>query len=358
MGDIPAVMTAAYITEHGPADDIMVGELPVPALGPTDVLVRAQALAVNHVDTFVRSGAYPTHTPFPFVIGRDLAGTVVAQGPGVSEFHPGDRVWCNSLGHHGRQGSFADYASVPVERLYRLPDSVSAADAVSVVHPAATAHLGLFRAGRLRAGDTLIVTGAAGAVGSAVVQIAAAAGARVIATASNRDADWCQSLGAHTVIDYNRPDLADAIADAAADGVDLFWDNTGVNDIESMLPVLADGARIIVMAGLNSRPQVALGKLYTRDISIHGFVISNASVSDLADAATLINRLLTDGRLRSRIAATLPLADAAHAHRLQESRDIDRPRGRIVVLPEGDIGQPLHDRQSDTAEQPALPDRR
>ena len=119
---------------------------------------------------------------------------------------------------------------------------------------------------------------------------------------------------------------------------------------------LADGARIIVMAGLNSRPQVALGKLYTRDISIHGFVISNASVSDLADAATLINRLLSDGRLRSRIATTLPLADAAHAHRLQESRGIDRPRGRIVVLPEGESSQPLDSRQPNTVEQPELPE--
>lgn len=104
MGDVPTVTTAAYITGHGSPDAIRVGELPVPEPGPTDVIVRTEALAVNHVDTFVRSGSYRTHTPFPFVIGRDLVGTVAARGAGVAEFRAGDRVWCNSLGHDGSTG--------------------------------------------------------------------------------------------------------------------------------------------------------------------------------------------------------------------------------------------------------------
>lgn len=114
-------MRAAYVTELGAADVIRVGELPVPAGGPTDVLVRVEVVAVNPVDTMVRSGAYPTPTPFPFVIGRDLVGTVAEASPGAAGFAPGDRVWCNSLGHGGRQGSFAEYAVVPAERLYPLP---------------------------------------------------------------------------------------------------------------------------------------------------------------------------------------------------------------------------------------------
>ncbi len=117
-------MRAAYITELGPADAIRVGELPVPAIGPTDVLVRVEVVAVDPVDTMVRSGAYPTPTPFPFVVGRDLVGTVAVAPPGAAGFAPGDRVWCNSLGHGGRQGSFAGYAPVPAERLYHLPAAV------------------------------------------------------------------------------------------------------------------------------------------------------------------------------------------------------------------------------------------
>lgn len=137
--------------------------MPVP--GPADVLVRVDALAVNHVDTFVRSGAYRTETPFPFIIGRDLAGTVTATGPDVSGFRPGDRVWSNSLGHDGRQGSFAQWASVPVERLYRLPDDGFAISNASVrdLDEAAALINRLLAAGQLRSriGATLSLDEAA-----------------------------------------------------------------------------------------------------------------------------------------------------------------------------------------------------
>ncbi|MEV0161773.1 NADPH:quinone reductase [Nonomuraea fuscirosea] len=333
MENVPAVMTAAYITGLGPADRITIGELPVPAPGPTDVLVRTEALAVNQVDTFVRSGAYRTHTPFPFVIGRDLVGTVAAHGAGVAGFRAGERVWCNSLGHDGRQGSFAQYAVVPADRLYRLPPDVPPDLAVSTLHTAATACVGLFREGGLRAGRTVLVNGAAGGVGSAVVQVAVAAGAKVVATASARDAEWCLALGASAVVDYRDPHLAERVRDAAPDGVDLVWDNSGVNDLESTLPLLVQGGRVLVMAGLRSRPVLPAGDLYPRDLSIRGFAISNASIADLRSAATTINALLAEGRLQVRIGARLPLSDAAEAHRLLEDHGPDRVRGRVVVLP-------------------------
>src|SRR5690606_23447447 len=114
---VPESMPAAYITAYGGPEVIQVGRLPVPVPGPTDVLVHTELSAVNHVDTFVRSGSCATLTPFPFVIGRDLVGTVAATGPGVDGFTVGDRVWCNSLGHGGRQGSFAEYAVVAADRL-------------------------------------------------------------------------------------------------------------------------------------------------------------------------------------------------------------------------------------------------
>src|SRR5512146_952654 len=112
-----ATTRAAYVTELGPPESIRVGELPAPQLSTSEVLVRTQALAVNHVDALVRSGRYPTRTPFPFIIGRDLVGVVAAVGEAVDGFREGEAVWCNSLGHHGRQGSFAEYAVVPQERL-------------------------------------------------------------------------------------------------------------------------------------------------------------------------------------------------------------------------------------------------
>lgn len=222
---IPETMRAAFIRETGGIDAIEVGKLPVPQLGPTDILVRTEASGVNHVDLFVRSCAFPTHTPFPFVIGRDLVGTVVATGSGVAAFSTGDRVWCNSLGHAGRQGSFAEYAVVPVERLYPVPDQADPAEAVAVLHTAATAHIGLVREAGLKAGETVFVEGAGGGVGSAVVQMASAMGASVIATASPQDTDWCHACGADTILDYHRADLYDQVHRAAPQGVDVWWDN-------------------------------------------------------------------------------------------------------------------------------------
>lgn len=323
-------MTAAYITRPGPADEIRIGRLPVPEPGPSEVLVKVRALAVNHVDTFVRSGAYRTCLPYPFVIGRDLVGTVTTAAPG---FAPGDPVWCDSLGFDGRQGSFSEYAAVPADRLYHLPRGIDPENAVASLHTAATAYLGLFREAALRIGETVVVTGAGGGVGSATVQLAAAYGARVIATARPDDFDWCRRCGADEVVDYHDPDVYPEIAELAPDGVNVFWDNAGRYHLEQTVPLLALGGRMIIMAGLGATPALPVGELYTRDASLRGFAISNATVAELTAAATAINPLLARGALVSRIGARLPLTEAARAHRLQEGAEPHRPRGRIVVLP-------------------------
>ncbi|MFD1931134.1 NADPH:quinone reductase [Nonomuraea mangrovi] len=323
-------MTAAYITRPGPADEIRVGRLPVPEPGSSEVLVKVLALAVNHVDTFVRSGAYRTRLPYPFVIGRDLVGSVVTEAPG---FAPGDLVWSNSLGLDGRQGSFSEYAAVPADRLYHLPGGVNPENAVASLHTAATAHLGLFKQAGLQVGETVVVTGAGGGVGTATVQLAAAAGARVIATAREDDVDWCRRCGADEVVDYSDPDMYAEIAKLAPDGVNVFWDNSGRHHLEQTVPLLALGGRMIIMAGLATAPVLPVGQLYTRDASLRGFVISNATVPELAAAATAINHLLARGTLVSRIGTRLPLTEAARSHRLQEGTDPHLPRGRIVVLP-------------------------
>ncbi|GAB3272675.1 hypothetical protein GCM10027449_09430 [Sinomonas notoginsengisoli] len=188
------MMQAAFVRELGGTEKIEVGQLPIPEAGPTDVLVRMEASAVNHVDLFVRSGSYKTGTPFPFVIGRDLVGTVERVGPGVVAFVPGDRVWTNSLGHAGRQGAFSEYAVVAEDRLYPLPDGVDPCAAAPVLHAAATAYLGLVREAHLQPGETVFVAGGGGAVGGAVIQLAKSMGARILTSASADDAEWCRSL--------------------------------------------------------------------------------------------------------------------------------------------------------------------
>ncbi|MEV7009173.1 zinc-binding dehydrogenase [Streptosporangium sp. NPDC051022] len=327
---LPAHMHAAYVTGPGPAEAIRYGRIPVPVIGPTDVLVRVLAVAVDPVDVFVRSGAYPTPMPSPFVIGRDLAGEVAAAGPGAVGFTPGQQVWCNSLGHAGRQGSFAEYAAVAADRLYPIPPEADPVDMVAAAHPAATAWLALFRHGRLRAGESVYVGGGAGNVGSAAVALAAAAGARVVATARPDDFAAVRALGAAEVLDYNDPDLADGLRAAAPGGYHVHVDTSGHGDLATGVDLLAHGGRLVAMAGLHATPVLPLGRLYTRDAAIVGFAISNASTADLAAAADGVAHLLRTTRWRPRVADRLPLSHAVQAHRRVEEGRVD---GRLVLHP-------------------------
>ncbi len=304
------------------------GELPEPVPGPTDVLVDVDVSTVNQVDTFVRSGAWHTPTPFPFVIGRDLVGTVVAAGPGAPGFAAGDRVWCNSLGHAGRQGAAAERAVVPADRLYPLPPGVDPAAAVAVVHPAATAYLALFTHGRLRAGETVLVLGGAGNIGRAAVVLAAGAGARVLATASADDLDRMRELGAAEAFDYRAPDLAERIRRVAPDGVDLHVDTPGRNDLADTLPLLAQRGRAVLLAGMRTRPELPAADLYLGTRSLLGFVISGATGAELAEAAGAVNRLLAADALWPGALVPMPLSAAGEAHRRLETGGV---RGRIIL---------------------------
>ncbi|MBD0422206.1 NADPH:quinone reductase [Streptomyces sp. TRM S81-3] len=328
---VPGTMRAAYIDSVGPADAIRWGELPVPSAGPTDVLVRVEAVAVDPVDTFVRSGAYATPLPLPFVVGRDLVGEVVMAGPGAVGFAAGQRVWCNSLGHAGRQGACAQYAAVAAERLYPAPSDITGEDLVAAAHPAASAWLALLRHGRLRAGETVYVGGGAGNVGGAAVALAASAGARVVATARAEDATAVRDLGAAEVLDYRAPDLGERMRRAAPDGYDVHLDTSGHGVLADSVELLARGGRLVAMVGLGGgTSELPLGRLYTRDASIVGFAISNATTADLAEAAQGVVRLLRGTPWRPRIAGRLPLSMTAQAHRRLEAGEV---RGRLILVP-------------------------
>ncbi|GHD90879.1 NADPH:quinone reductase [Streptomyces naganishii] len=320
-------MRAAYIEELGPPDLVRFGELPPPEPGPGEVLVDVLATTVNPVDAFVRSGLFRTPLPpFPLVLGRDLVGTVAAAGSG---FSAGETVWCNSLGHDGRQGAAAERAAVPADRLYRLPPGVRPEEAVAVFHPAATAHLALFTHGGLGTGGTVLVGGAGGNVGSALVEFAARAGARVLATAAPRDHAHVRSLGAAEVVDYHAPDLAARLAALAPEGVDVHVDTSGHNDLRTAVALLAHRGRIVLMSGARDEPTLPVGPLYMKDGSVRGFAISHATVAELADAAAAVNELLAAGGLRPRAVEYHPLSALARQHRRVEAGEL---HGTRVVL--------------------------
>jgi NADPH2:quinone reductase len=328
-------MKAAFIRETGPASHIQYGDLPDPEPGPGQARLRVEAVSVNPIDTYLRAGLIEMPLPQPYVLGCDCAGVVDAVGAEVSGLRVGDRVWCTNQGLLGRQGTFSELAVVDSDWLYPVPDGVESSAAAACALVGVTAHLGLFREADLKAGETVLVIGGSGGVGSMVVQMAKAAGARVIATAGGASkAEVCSQLGADQVIDYTRQDIGEAVAALEPEGVRIFWETRRVPDFDLAISALAERGRMILMAGRDARPEFPVGPFYVKECSLHGFVMFKATPDEMRQAADDINTWLADGRLRSQIGQTLPLAEAAAAHQLQERATLEGSgelHGKIVL---------------------------
>ena len=316
-------MQAAYITETGGPEQIQVDELPNPKPGAGEVLVRVQAASVNPIDTYIRGGLVAMELPMPFVIGSDLAGEVIEVGEGVSGWTAGDRVWASNQGLLSRQGTSAELACVAADYLHAIPENVSAEDAAAVALVGITAHIGMVLRAKVQAGETVLVNGGAGGVGSMVVQIGKALGARVIATAGSDDrAAKAKKLGADEVIQYNTEDVTARVQALAPDGVNVLWETRREADFEWAVPLLAKRGRMVVMAGREARPVFPVGPFYVKDCELHGFAMFNYSAAEQRQCGEDLNRWLAEGKLRANIDRTLPLAEAAVAHRLQEENTI------------------------------------
>ncbi len=330
-------MKAAYITECGPAQNIQYGEIEKPTATASQVLVKVGAVSLNPVDTYIRNGANYWELPNPFVVGCDLAGTVEAVGENVTRFKVGDRVWGTNQGLLGRQGTFAEYCSVDEDWLYATPDNVSDNDAAACSLVGVTAHLGLFRDARLQPYETIFVHGGTGGVGAMVLQMAKAAGARVIATAGSAEkAERCKQLGADVVINYKQEDEQEAILAAAPQGVDVFWETLREPNLEQIVSVMKERGRIVIMAGRDARPEFPVGPFYVKCLQLFGFVMFKASADELRSCAGDINRWLSDGSLKAQISQTMPLAEAAKAHQMQEDNTLGMQgslAGKIVLTP-------------------------
>ena len=216
-------MKAAYITRTGPPDVIEYGDLPDPRPAPTQVLVKVGAVAVNPIDTYIRSGAVAMPLSFPYILGCDLAGTVVACGADVRGIKPGDRVWGTNQGLFGRQGTFAELAAVDERWLYPTPGDQPDTEAAAGSLVGITACLGLFQNASLKPGETLFVNGGTGGVGAAVVQLGKFAGARVIATVGSAEKKkLCESWGVDLALDYHSPTLDDEIRPSLGRAASMF----------------------------------------------------------------------------------------------------------------------------------------
>jgi NADPH:quinone reductase len=330
-------MKAAYITQTGSPDVIIYGELPDPEPGPTECLIKVAAVDVNPIDVYLRNGMIPAKLSFPFILGCDLAGTVVAAGARVQRFKVGDRVWATNQGLAGRRGTFSELAAVDECWLHATPEKVSDEDIAALALVGTTAHLGLFRDTRLKVGDILFVNGGTGGVGACVVQMAKAAGARVITTAgTDEKVAACQRLGADLAVNYKTQDIDAAIKAFAPQGVNVWWETLREPNFERAVPLLAMRGRMVVMAGREAKPAFPVGAFYTKDCALFGFAMFNAPAVEQQAAAHDIQRWLSEGKLRAQIDRVLPLAETAAAHRLQEESTLHKSgalTGKIVLKP-------------------------
>jgi NADPH2:quinone reductase len=330
-------MKAAFIQEQGASDKIIYGDLPKPTPTGSQVLIKVGAVAVNPIDTYVRSGLIKLTLPPPFIIGCDMAGTVEALGPEARRFKVGDRVWGTNQGLLGRQGTFAEYIAVDESWLYATPAQVKDECVAAVSLVGITAHLGLFRDAKLQAGEIVYVTGGTGGVGSMVVQMAKAAGATVITTAgSEAKVALAKELGADHVINYREQSIEEGVKKFAPNGVQIWWETLREPNFDMVVSLLAPRGRMILMAGRDARPAFPVGPFYVKGCSLHGFAMFNATPEEQRRCAVDINRWLVEGKLKSRIDRILPLSQAAEAHRLQEESTLQKTGvlgGKIVLKP-------------------------
>jgi NADPH2:quinone reductase len=329
-------MKAAFIERTGAPEVIQFGELPDPKPGPDQILVRVRAVAMNPIDTYIRAGMIKASLPLPFIPGCDLAGVVEEIGANATRFKRGERVWGTNQGLQGRQGTFAEFAAVDEKWLHPTPASVSDEEAAAVSLVGITARLGLERA-QLRPREILFVNGGTGGVGSAVVQIAKALGARVITTAgSDEKVSECRKLGADLALNYKTEDVDARMREFAPNGVNVWWETLREPNFERTVMFLALRGRMVVMAGRDAKPLFPVGPFYVKDCALHGFAMFNAPADEQRACADDINRWLAEGKLRARIDRVLPLSQTAEAHRLQEESTVGKKStlaGKIVLRP-------------------------
>jgi NADPH:quinone reductase-like Zn-dependent oxidoreductase len=304
-------MQAVRFEEYGGADVLTVVDVPTPVPGSEQVLVRVRAAGINPGEAKIRAGLLHARWPasFPSGQGSDLAGIVAQTGPGVTGFTAGDNV----IGYTNNRASQAEYALVAAQDLTPKPDVVPWEVAGSLFVAGATAYAAV-RAVGLGAGDTVVVAGAAGGVGSIAVQLARQAGATVIGLAGQANHDW---LAAHGVIPLAYGDgVADRIR-RAAPKIDAFIDTFGAGYVQLALELGVSPARIDTIVNFSA-------------VQEYGVKAEGSAAGASAAVLAHLARLIAAGELEVPIAATFPLADVRDAYRLLASGHI---RGKIVLIP-------------------------
>jgi NADPH2:quinone reductase len=319
-------MKAIRVREFGGPDVLRIEEVPTPQPSGNQVLVRIGAAGVNPVETYVRSGSYAALPPLPYTPGKDAAGVIEAVGAEVRALNFGQRIYTSNT----LTGAYAEFALCDAKDVHALPDSVSFAQGAAVNTPYATAYRALFQRAQARAGETVLVHGASGGVGTAAVQLARAAGMTVFGTAgSDRGLALARESGATHVFNHHAADyLAQITAATNGRGVNVIIEMLANQNLGKDLTILAKGGRVVVV-GSRGPVEINPRDAMQRDAAVLGMILSNASAEERAQIYNGIGKGLADGTLRPVVGKELPLADAAQAH---ESVMQAGAYGKIVLV--------------------------
>jgi NADPH2:quinone reductase len=320
-------MKAIRVHEFGGPEVLRLEEVPTPQPGPGQALVRMHAIGVNPVETYIRAGTYAFKPALPYTPGNDGAGVVEQVSADVNEFKPGDRVYtAGSIG-----GTYAEFVLCKTEQVHPLPANVSFAQGSAMGTPYATAYRGLFQRAEAKPGETVLVHGASGGVGTAAVQLARARGLRVFGTAgSDEGRKLAREQGAHEVFDHRAPDHFIQIMKATGGrGVDVIVELLANVNLGKDLTILAKGGRVAIV-GSRGRVEINPRDAMQRDADLRGLVMPNTPPAELASIHAALVAGLENGTLRPVIGKESPLAEAAQAHRAVMDQGAV---GKIVLLP-------------------------
>ncbi|TQV83616.1 NADP-dependent oxidoreductase [Denitrobaculum tricleocarpae] len=314
-------MRAIVAEGFGDPEVLKLKEMPKPVPGAGEVLVKVEAASVNPLDVQTRRGDYAEYVSQPFRLGVDVSGTVEAVGDGVEGFAPGDDVFYSTRVLEN-EGGYAEYHTERAKIIAKKPTSLSFAEAASMPIAASTAWVCLIERGRLKAGDRVLILGGSGGVGLFAVQIAKLTGAYVVTTCRKDAQGLVNELGADITLDYKASSSWEELGERREDGFDVIVDLIGGDAIARSLKLLAAGGRVISIVDQPQPHSLYAGWEVNAEIHL---VFLSPSADRLSRLGSLANR----GLLKPRVEQTLPLEQAAEAHRLIEAGG---RTGKIVLV--------------------------
>jgi NADPH:quinone reductase len=319
-------MKAIVVREFGGPEVMKLEEVPDPVPAAGQVVVRVRAVGVNPVDGYVRSGNYARIPTLPWTPGTDIGGTVEAVGEGVTSVAKGDRVYA-----HAAVGGYAQLAICEAWQAHPLPPRLSFAQGAAIGVPYGTAWRALFIRARARAGETVLVHGASGGVGTAALQIARAHGLQVIGTAGTEDGlAVVRQQGAHHVLNHREADYIQRVRPLTdGRGVDVVLEMLANVNLDKDLDVLARGGRVVVV-GNRGRVEIDPRKTMGTDAAILGMTLFNADRAEFHEIHSGLAAGLENGTLAPVVAIELPLTDAVKSHLAVMEPGA---RGKIVLIP-------------------------